>query len=131
WPPEADGPVFDLLHGDVHVARVWKDSDNWRLVLRQTHEMTRSLAYLLQTLAILADRMKAVENEEGRRSGLSAQSAGGEPVLGADAIRRLLDALQTPGEEADRVSWGDSDPDPKAVEASAKPTAEKVPATAK
>ncbi len=106
WPARGQGPVFDLVHGDVQMARLWKDANEWRLVMRQNPEMVSSLAYLLQTLAMLADRVHAVENLNGGRVPLAAETAQGEPVAGADAIRRLLDALQTPGDDISKVRWG-------------------------
>lgn len=106
WPARGHGPVFDLIQGHQQMARLWKDADQWRLVMRQNPEVAKSLALLLQTLAMLADRVHAVEKEGGGRFAISAESDTGEPVAGADAIRRLLDALKTKGDVPGKVTWG-------------------------
>ncbi len=106
WPARGQGPVFDLIQGDRQMARLWKDADQWRLVLKHNPEVAGSLALLLQTLAMLADRVHAVEDQAGARLGISAESESGAAVAGADAIRRLLDALKSKGDAPGKVTWG-------------------------
>lgn len=62
WPPSALGPVFDIFHGDAHVARLYKAQEGWRLVLRSHHEISSDLDAFRYILDKIAKRMGAFES---------------------------------------------------------------------
>lgn len=64
WPRGAEAPVFDVCHGEQHVARIFKDAGEWRLVLRAGGEqLATDLASLLHVLDMVAKRMAAFEEQ--------------------------------------------------------------------
>lgn len=105
WPSGAKGPVFDVMQGSTVIARMEQGGEGWRLTVRQSTEAANNLTFLLQMLSIMSDRMRSVEGEDGKLT-LVAESQSGETLAGADVIRRLLDALQTPEDNSDAVAWG-------------------------
>lgn len=120
WPVGGTGPVFDVTQGSTVVARMEHVDGSWRLSLPQSTEAANNLAYLLQMMSILADRMRSVEGQQGKRLGLSAHSQSGEELSGAETIRRLMDALQTPKDDAHAADWGERGSTGAAVTASAR-----------
>lgn len=105
WPRRAEGPVFDLMHGDRHMARVWKEGGRWQLVLRPQSQVTTDLESLLQVLAMIADRMRAFEEQRLSASG-GAPDARNQVADAGAAIGRLLGALSAGSNSADAVRWG-------------------------
>ncbi len=61
WPRGADGPVFDICYGDVHVARLLKDRDGWRLVFRRSPEISTNLQDFMNVLQMVQDRIRTAE----------------------------------------------------------------------
>jgi hypothetical protein len=62
WPRGADGPVFDICYGDVHVARLMKDRDGWRLLFRRSPEISTSLEEFMDVLRMVQDRIRMAED---------------------------------------------------------------------
>ncbi len=85
--------MFDILYGDVHVARLFKE-ERWRITLRSGVQIGSDLGALIDILAMIADRM--------------AQS---DPALAADsaALRRLAVLLGGEGNPTGSVHWGADD----------------------
>jgi len=59
WPRGADAPVFDVCYGEVHVARLMKTGDAWRITLRNTPEISTDLASLMAVLNVMSERLKS------------------------------------------------------------------------
>jgi hypothetical protein len=63
WPRGADAPVLDICCGENHVARIYKESGEWRVVLRPVGQLTSDLASLLHVLDMVGRRMAAYETQ--------------------------------------------------------------------
>ncbi|MGD2132277.1 MAG: hypothetical protein PVI23_05750 [Maricaulaceae bacterium] len=75
WPRGADAPVFDICHGEVHVARIHKEGGEWRFLLRQTPQMSTDLLSLLQMIDLVGKRMVAFE-EQGHEQPVGSKLQG-------------------------------------------------------
>jgi hypothetical protein len=74
WPRGADAPVFDICHGENHVARLFKDRGEWRVVLRPSAQISTDLASLLHVLDMVGRRMAAFETQ-GEEQSVGSRSA--------------------------------------------------------
>ena len=63
WPRGAEAPVFDICHGEIHVARIHKEDGQWRFLLRQTPQMSTDLLSLLEMIDLVGKRMLAFEEQ--------------------------------------------------------------------
>jgi hypothetical protein len=87
WPRGSEAPVFDICHGENHVARLLKDGGEWRVVLRPTAQISTDLASLLHVLDMVGRRISAFETQGGEqsvgsRSALKEAQAREAPVEG-------------------------------------------------
>lgn len=64
WPRGSEAPVFDICHGETHVARLHKERGEWRMVLRPMEgQLTTDLGSLLHVLDMVSRRMAAFETQ--------------------------------------------------------------------
>lgn len=111
WPRGADGPVFDICHGEDHVARVWRDRGAWKLVVRPSRQITGDLTELLQILAMIADRMRALETASAAADMVAdgpfclIDERGRTAQADMELMAELLFAGREPSAES-AVKWG-------------------------
>src|SRR5690606_34710810 len=92
WPRGNEAPVFDICYGEDHVARLYKERGEWRVVLRPTAQLSTDLASLLHVLDMVARRMAAFETQ------------GEEQSVGSRSALRHTPAIEARGEAADGVA---------------------------
>jgi hypothetical protein len=63
WPRGSKAPVFDICHGENHVARLLKVGGEWRIVLRAKTQLSTDLASLLRVLDMVGRRIAAFESQ--------------------------------------------------------------------
>lgn len=115
WPRGSDGPVFDICHGDAHVARIWRDRGAWRLVVRSTQQISCELSSFLQVVAMVADRMQSLETVSAAGDLVAdgpfclIDERGRAGAADMDLMAKLLFAGKPPQAESS-VRWGDAGP---------------------
>ncbi len=94
WPRGGEAPVFDICHGEIHVARIHKERGEWRLVVRPTVQLTTDLAALLHVLDMVGRRMAAFETQGDEQAvGSRLALAEGPPREDAGDVARVFQSM--------------------------------------
>lgn len=119
WPRGANGPVFDVCYGDMHVARLYFDRGRWAVTLRPTSQITCELTSLLNVLVMIGDRLQALDTASAAADIVAdgpfclIDERGRAAASDMDQMAKLLFSGRPPMAES-AVRWGDEPSGPPA-----------------
>ncbi len=99
WPEGAPGPVYEIGFGGQPVARMWRDTDDWRFVFHTHGEIATDFHEFFYVVRLLYDRLVAPETR-ARLEASRPAAAGDRPVLPEGLTSLSQDYRRDPNRQA-------------------------------